>query len=112
MTESIPARCSRCPSISPAGPAPTIPTCVRMCVIVAPSYRHGFAFEYSWLHGGGQRQPPPSAKGRKREGERREKIFVVLRMYSNVSPLLPFFHCSWGGRGDACGPDVDFLTCC
>jgi hypothetical protein len=26
MTESIPAMCSRCPSIKPAGPAPTIPT--------------------------------------------------------------------------------------
>ncbi len=26
----MPARCSRCDSISPAGPAPTMPTCVRM----------------------------------------------------------------------------------
>ena len=29
-TDSRPARCSRCESISPAGPAPTIPTCVRI----------------------------------------------------------------------------------
>ena len=33
MTESIPARPSRCPSISPAAPAPTIPTCVRITAI-------------------------------------------------------------------------------
>src|SRR5215210_5447868 len=31
-TDSIPSRCSRCESSSPAGPPPTIPTCVRMCV--------------------------------------------------------------------------------
>src|SRR4051812_6374688 len=30
MTESIPAKWRRCPSIKPAGPAPTIPTCVRV----------------------------------------------------------------------------------
>src|SRR5918993_4998306 len=29
MRESMPRRCRRCPSISPAGPAPTIATCVR-----------------------------------------------------------------------------------
>ena len=28
-TDSMPARCSRCDSIRPAGPAPTMPTCVR-----------------------------------------------------------------------------------
>src|SRR5271156_1549031 len=33
-TDSIPSRCSRCASVNPAGPAPTIPTCVR---IPAPS---------------------------------------------------------------------------
>src|SRR5688572_4372909 len=30
MTESMPLRCSRCPSMSPAGPAPMMPTCVRI----------------------------------------------------------------------------------
>src|SRR3954447_11017398 len=29
MIDSMPARCSRCESINPAGPAPTMPTCVR-----------------------------------------------------------------------------------
>ena len=29
-TDSMPARCSRCESSSPAGPAPTMPTWVRM----------------------------------------------------------------------------------
>src|SRR4029453_10112202 len=33
MTESMPRRCRRCPSINPAGPAPTIATCVRWEVI-------------------------------------------------------------------------------
>ena len=28
--DSMPSRCRRCDSISPAGPAPTIPTCVRI----------------------------------------------------------------------------------
>ena len=31
-TDSIPSRCKRCESRSPAGPAPTIPTCVRMAM--------------------------------------------------------------------------------
>src|SRR5215210_2006700 len=29
-TDSMPDRCSRCESMSPAGPAPTMPTCVRI----------------------------------------------------------------------------------
>src|SRR6202050_3582429 len=29
-TDSMPCRCSKCESTSPAGPAPTIPTCVRI----------------------------------------------------------------------------------
>src|SRR6516165_11334506 len=30
ITDSMPSRCRRCESINPAGPAPIIPTCVRM----------------------------------------------------------------------------------
>src|SRR5882762_5493861 len=37
MMESMPSRCRRCESISPAGPAPTIPTCVR--IVSYPDWR-------------------------------------------------------------------------
>src|SRR3954463_3395690 len=40
-----PSRCRRCASSSPAGPAPTMPTCVRMVLPPPPSSRY----------------PPPSA---------------------------------------------------
>src|SRR5436190_1542069 len=43
MMLSIPARCRRCDSISPAGPAPTIPTCVRSWVRMSFP---GFFFRY------------------------------------------------------------------
>src|SRR3982750_4878212 len=38
MMESIPARPSRCPSIRPAAPAPTIPTCVRITATSRSEY--------------------------------------------------------------------------
>src|SRR3954452_2659919 len=43
-TDSMPSRCRRCDSISPAGPAPTLPTCVRirltLCLVGSrPQYR-------------------------------------------------------------------------
>src|SRR5215471_21328479 len=41
MIESMPSRWRRCESIRPAGPAPTIPTCVRM--VLLPSARPAIA---------------------------------------------------------------------
>src|SRR5215467_11327690 len=41
MIESMPSRWRRCESISPAGPAPTIPTCVR--IVLLPSARPAIA---------------------------------------------------------------------
>src|SRR6185312_9749576 len=40
-TESIPSRWRRCESSSPAGPAPTIPTCVRICVWAVALFASG-----------------------------------------------------------------------
>src|SRR6187401_2767108 len=38
MTESMPRRCNSCPSIRPAGPAPTMPTWVRESMIVVSAF--------------------------------------------------------------------------
>src|SRR4029079_11861760 len=44
----MPARCSRCDSISPAGPAPTMPTWVRMAPPVSTRMRAALTLSKGW----------------------------------------------------------------